>query len=389
MEHKGLDRWRWNVKTALAGAISLSRRLRPAATCARGSRQPLILGYHRVVDDFEAAVRTQMPGMLTSRTMLEKHLDFVGRHFRFVSVAEIEAHFESGMPFTEPVAAVTFDDGYRDVYEQALPVLLRKGIPAALFVVTDLVGRTDWLVHDKLHRLLVDAFDSWAHRRRGLCDLLTRAGLPAEALLSARSAASSPAESVSILLPQLSRAEVDRLMAALEAHGADAGDDVPQTLTWPMLSEMQQAGMTIGSHTCRHISLPTESDATVDEELEGSKRALECELGTTVSHFAYPGGRYSSRDVHALARAGYRCAYTACSHAASPRAPLTLDRLLLWEGSSVDGDGRFSPALLECQTHDLWPPVRRRSRVHLTPAWKPESAQAAASRSPSVAGERV
>ena len=42
----------------------------------------------------------------------------------------------------------------------------------------------------------------------------------------------------------------------------------------------------------------------------------------------------------------------------------TIERLLLWEGSSVDGDGRFSPAILHCQVHDLWPPARTCGRVH-------------------------
>jgi len=43
---------------------------------------------------------------------------------------------------------------------------------------------------------------------------------------------------------------------------------------------------------------------------------------------------------------------------------LTMERLLLWEGSSVDADGRFSPAILDCQVQDLWPPSRRCGRVH-------------------------
>ncbi len=78
--------------------------------------------------------------MLTSTKMFEQHLDWIGRHFRFVDLDEIGSAVRNGVPFEEPVAAVTFDDGYQDIYEHAVPILKRKGIPAAAFVVTDL----DW-----------------------------------------------------------------------------------------------------------------------------------------------------------------------------------------------------------------------------------------------------
>jgi len=122
-------RLRWSVKSALASTIAFAHQRGLAAALARGPERPLVVCYHRVVDDFEAAARTEMRSMLTSRGMFERHLDCIGRHFRFVSLDEIGERLLSGVPFTERVAAVTFDDGYHDVYEHAYPVLKRKGIP--------------------------------------------------------------------------------------------------------------------------------------------------------------------------------------------------------------------------------------------------------------------
>jgi peptidoglycan/xylan/chitin deacetylase (PgdA/CDA1 family) len=105
------------------------------------------------------------------------------------------------------------------------------------------------------------------------------------------------------------------------------------------------------------------ADVTYDE-LAGSKRSLEAQLGGPIDHFAYPGGQFTPAVVDALAECGYRYAYTACSHQ-DPRHPaLTIERLLLWEGSSIDADGRFSPAILHCQAQDLWPPARVCHRAH-------------------------
>ena len=107
-----------------------------------------------------------------------------------------------------------------------------------------------------------------------------------------------------------------------------------------------------------------ESCDTIIDELEGSKAALEQHLGEPVTHFCYPGGQFTPAVVDAVARAGYEFAYTACMHGVPQHRTLTIERLLLWEGSSVDADGRFSPAILNCQAHDLWPPSRRCERVH-------------------------
>ena len=92
-------RWRNQVKSALASTISRTHALGLAEALARGPERPLILGYHRVVDDFEGTARNEMASMLTSSEMFERHLDVVGRHFRFVSLDEIGRHLESGEPF--------------------------------------------------------------------------------------------------------------------------------------------------------------------------------------------------------------------------------------------------------------------------------------------------
>jgi len=357
-------KWRGRVKTTLASAIAGFHERRLAPGLGRRSIRPLILGYHRVVDDFEAASRTEMPSMLVSRAMFERHVDWIGRHFKFVGLDEIGERAASGVPFTGPVAAVTFDDGYRDVYEQAFPVLTRKGIPGAVFVVTELVGQPFWQIHDRLYRFMAKAFASWNDPRRQLLGLLSDLGLPAASLVGSRAATANPMLTVSTLLPGLSRVEVSRMLDGLERTVGNGFGPAPQTLTWPMLTEMRKAGFVIGSHTETHVSLPTESAGTIARELAGSKQKLELALGEPILHFAYPGGQFTQPVVDALNVAGYRYGYTACRHG-DPRYPhLTQERLLLWERSSIDAAGQFSPDVLNCQAHRLWPPARRCDRVH-------------------------
>ena len=354
-------RLRNQVKTAVASALAKAHDRGLAGR--RRAYRPLVIGYHRIVEDFEAESKNEMPSMLTSVDMFKRHLECLGQSFRFVTLDEIGDRLLNGLPFHEPVAAITFDDGYRDVYELALPILERKGIPAAMFVVTDLVGRPAWQIHDKLYHLVAKAFRCWEDPRSKMFGLLSELGLPAHDL-TRRSSIGNPMMAVSALLPELPQADIRRLMLGLELSVGNGFHNVPLTVTWEMVENMRRRGFIIGSHTATHVSLPVETGRRLDEELIGSKTVLETRLGERIDHFAYPGGHFNSDVVGAVKNAGYRFAYTACGHGDSRQRLLTMERLILWEGSSVNGNGEFIPDILSCQAHHLWPPAWKCERVH-------------------------
>src|SRR5688572_14279421 len=361
--HNGLPRWRGRLKAGAATVLSRIGTTRLRLRNGSGYR-PLVLGYHRVVEDFDEATRTDMPSMLIGTAMFERQLDVIGRRFKFVGIDEVGEAVRSGTPFEEPVAAVTFDDGYQDVFDNALPILKRKGIPAAAFVVTDLVGRSAWQTHDKLYHLVEKAFTQWATPRTHLHGMLRDLGLPASKILGDANATRSPMLTVSALLPKLSRVDTLRVMSRLEWVVGNGFIGVPQTMSWAALKDMQRDGFIVGSHTRTHVSLPMESTESTLDELAESKRILEQNLGTPIDHFAYPGGQFTPAVVEAIERCGYRYAYTACPHSDDRYPALTIERLLLWERSSIDTDGRFYPAILDCQAQNLWPPARICRRAH-------------------------
>jgi len=357
-------RWRRLLKDAIASAIWRAHATPWSSALSSGGPRPLVVGYHRVVEDLAYSAKTDMPTMLTSVAMFERHIDRIGRHFQFVSLDEIGERITRDVPFTRPVAAITFDDGYLDVYENALPVLQRKGIPSAMFVVTDLVGRPSWQVHDKLYHLMAKGYARWSDPWDSLTGLLAGVDVSASAIPGMRAASHSPHAAVTTLLPALSQAHVDRVIAMLTDQVGNGIPEGPRSVSWANIDEMRRAGVTIGSHTKTHAWLANESNEKAFEEIAESKAELERRLGAPADHFAYPGGQFTPPVVEMVARAGYRYAYTACEHHDSTHPSLTIQRLLLWEGSSIGADGRFSSVILNCQTHGLWPPARRCERVH-------------------------
>src|SRR5215831_1092274 len=97
-------RFRSHVKTAVASALAKAHHRGLAGS--RGTYRPLVVGYHRIVEDFEAEAKVEMPSMLISLAMFEQHLDCLGRYFRFLSLDDIGNRLLSGLLFHELVAAI-------------------------------------------------------------------------------------------------------------------------------------------------------------------------------------------------------------------------------------------------------------------------------------------
>lgn len=342
------------AKTGTAGALYWTGADRLIGALQGSRHVPLVIGYHRVVEDFEASAGNYMPSMLISRRMLERQLDWVGRHFRILSLDELGAQLERGEPFEKPVAAITFDDGYRDVYDHAFPLLRHKGIPSAVFVVTDLIGTSRLQMYDKLYLLLARAFSTWHSVPQELVRRLQ--GLEIRLPGAERSLAVDPYAAMRLLFTALPQAELDRVIQTLETEIEIGESELKKhhALSWEMLAEMHQAGVTIGSHTKTHAVLTNETWEHMLNQTGKSKQALESRLGITIQHFAYPNGSFNAAAVHAVAHVGYRFAYTTCFHR-DPQYPLlTIPRMLPWENSCINALGRFSPSIMSCFANGIF-----------------------------------
>src|SRR4030095_3240584 len=145
---------------------------------------PFIVCYHRVVENFDRSRRGAIPSMLISTTMLERHIDWMARPYSFVSLDELGRSLECGRSLSKPPAAITFDDGYSDVYHHAYPLLKRKGIPAAVFVVTGLIEPPQPQIWDRFYLLLRRLYLFGAPLAETVADALRAKGLDASRVQS-------------------------------------------------------------------------------------------------------------------------------------------------------------------------------------------------------------
>jgi peptidoglycan/xylan/chitin deacetylase (PgdA/CDA1 family) len=266
-----------------------------------------VLRYHSVASP-DVASRYLDPGLSIAPERFRAQLRTLKRGFRFVLPEEFPSLI-AGKAANQAAVAITFDDGFRDNHDVALPILLEEGAVAAFYVTTaPLDGETSFWISE-LWRLVP--------RLPGGASGLSP---PAPQRVP-----DDPAERGGL------RKELTRWMSALSATERDAALDVLADragvaraeglerafLTPDRLRTMRSAGMAIGAHTRTHPHLDLLDPRWHEEELEVSRGHLEEILGEPVLDFAYPnpGGRRQRLDVarESVRRAGYRTAVTSVS----------------------------------------------------------------------------
>ncbi|HKE62046.1 MAG TPA: polysaccharide deacetylase family protein [Nitrospira sp.] len=356
------------VKTALGASLRWTGANRVIETINATKHIPLVIGYHSVVEDVRTHLgRAILPSLISSR-MLERQLDWLGQHFRFLSLDELGERLENGDPFNEPLAAITFDDGYAGVYHHALPLLQRKGIPAGMFVVTETLGRGHLQVYDKLYLLLAGALPKIRYSPDRFVSLCESHAVQLS-LRDLKQVIHDPYATMRLLFTTLTQKQLRRAIEALETVSKVRDDDFPElhSMTWDMVRELDKAGMTIGSHTQTHALLTLENPERMVNQVVGSLLTLQHKLRKPVSHFAYPDGRFNPTVVSCVAEAGYRFGYTTCLHRDTKYPSLTIPRKLLWENSSLDPFEGFSNILMHCHAHWIFDLFQRCHQDHADP----------------------
>ncbi len=215
---------------------------------------------------------------------LDRQVRALRRHADLIAPEDLEDAARAGKG---RCALITFDDGYRDLHDVALPVLAANGARAAMFVASSFVDRPRMPVWDELH---------WMARE---------AGREGEARGWIEQAKRRDPRGMQRLL--------DAVAAETGTGRAPAGLAAEEWCTWDQVRALRDAGMAIGGHTDTHPVLAYCPRAEQEREIRRGLDRLEAELGARPTLFAYPvGGRdaFDATTRSAVRDAGLRVAYS-------------------------------------------------------------------------------
>lgn len=261
-----------------------------------------VFNYHRIGDSSTTAFDPNV--FSCDEEHFDAQLETIAARFRVINVSELLELIEGGATVTEPLAMITFDDGYEDNYSKAFPLLAARGLPAVFFLPTNFIGTANipwwdavaWLVRNTAERIL---------QLRGLSEPI---------MVETADVAHTIRQVLRWFKDHPNTSSIEKLKELAVVCNCELDAEAASTLfmTWDQAREMRDAGMDIGSHTQSHQIL---SDLALDEqreELARSKSKLETEIGAEVSVLAYPVGgldSYTCATTRLARDCGYRAAF--------------------------------------------------------------------------------
>lgn len=226
-------------------------------------------------------------------------------------------------------AVLTFDDGYRDNFEVAYPVLKKLGVPFTVYVASGLVDRTAELWWVALERIIAANDEIHISAEAG------ETGIPAR---TRDEKCLCYDRLVRFLMSEVNEFEQRAVIRELaERYDFDlAGLADSLIMTWDELRQLASDPLvTIGAHTHNHFALARLDEKDVVEDVMHGVQRIEAELGRRPKHFAYPYGNQaavSRRDSVLMKELGFSSAVTTnpgVLKSVHARSPMLLPRVSL------------------------------------------------------------
>lgn len=287
------------AKGAVVGTVA---RVAPLTWRWRKPGSLVVLMYHRVLPKDSPARKTEQPGMYVSPETLDLHLGELKRHFELVYLDEWLRRAKEGSPLPRLACAITFDDGWRDNYEFALPVLVKHGAPATIFLVSGYIGTSYRFWPNRLMGLLRRSFAApgsvvYPEALRGIVEPV---------LAEARARGVLTAEETDRVVLEAKGVDEEEIRGLVEAAETSSGDssEGAEIVSREEVAKMAATGLIrFGSHTVMHFRLGGRISASeLEREIVDSRTQLQALSGQPIDLFCYPNGETSPAAIDLVRR---------------------------------------------------------------------------------------
>ncbi|MFX0135826.1 MAG: polysaccharide deacetylase family protein, partial [Candidatus Hodarchaeota archaeon] len=223
--------------------------------------------------------------------------------YTIISLKEAIEILKKNLEITNNLIVITFDDGYRDNFENAFPILKNLQIPFTIFLTVNCIqsGKPLWIDY------IINAID---RMNDDLLDL-RNIGFGIYSLKTPINKADA-VEKIVMKGKNLINRNV-LIDYILEKANLDYKDKIFKNimLSWDEVKKMKGENVTFGSHSLNHYILSNLSFKEIELEISESKKILEDKLGCEINFFSYPNGSatdFNEYSKKVLKKYGYDCA---------------------------------------------------------------------------------
>ncbi len=244
----------------------------------------------------------------------------------FVTTRQFESHIRLLLKYYRPLKAedfyapdndisrgflITFDDGFRNNYRYAAPILQRYGIQGCFFITTSLVNTRNFIWTEEITNLILKT-----RKPSVVIPVVSSNPLPLNTVAQRETASfaiRTKLKNIPLKTRQTAMAELREQLSDVPAGLQPDEEDRYLFMTWDEVRGMVEAGQLIGSHTHTHPMLTTLTEAESLAELQKSKALLEEHTGVPCLTMSYPNGEsenFNEIHIQQLRELGYRCAFS-------------------------------------------------------------------------------
>lgn len=275
----------------------------------KNRNKPIILTYHGVVPKIPPNGFNYEYRNFVTVSQFERQIQFLVKKYHPLKVTDLlnSARLERGF-------LITFDDGFRNNYLYALPVLRKYNLQACFFVTTSLIGTQKILWTDHVNRLIMNTSRKQIELKLDRVEIFDLQAIPRK---------ESAALKIANYLKKLHPSEADIMIQHLNSEISDVlvnmrpeEEDRFLFMNWDEVRRMIAYDQMVGSHTHTHPILNSLSNEESYAELRLSKELIENNTGCACEYLSYPNGEkddYSDINKQQLRDIGYRYAFTQIS----------------------------------------------------------------------------
>jgi peptidoglycan/xylan/chitin deacetylase (PgdA/CDA1 family) len=312
---------------------------------------PIVLMYHRVIKQTDMA--GLQPGMYVTIDSFDHQVAFLSRKFNVISMADLISGLKEHRKFSGKDLLVTFDDGWRDNYDNAFPILKKHRIPAIIYLATDFIGtgRNFWF--QEISSILTRQ----KNQQKQIADILisilskhhdsnTARKILNENMLELVADKDRCIERLKQLETEINY-EIVAELGKLPSNNPITNLDDRQLLNWDEVLLMSNDNVDFGSHGLSHKLLNLIDAAEITRELTESKKIIEEKLGRLVPTFTYPNGNCNEEILKLAQAAGYDCAFIAGKNRNEriKNNKYAVERIGVHNDISIGITGKFSRAM--------------------------------------------